>query len=477
MTITQFFAILRARWKLCLQICLGTVVLALAISLILPKRFTASASVVLDVKPDPVSAMLYNGSLNPGFVATQVDIIQSERVALKVVRNLKLTENPTIREQWKEQGDGAGSIEQWLADTFQRNLDVKPARESNVITVTYGAPDPRFAAAMANAFVQAYIETNLELRTDPAKQYSSFFDARAKMARDELEAAQNKVSAFQKAKSIIATDERFDVESQRLNDLSGQLVGVQAQATDSNSRQNMAAGGAGERMQEVLTNPVVSGLQADLARAEAHLQELSARYGDAHPQVVESKANINELRKRMEAETRKITSGVGVSNNINQQRVSDLRASLESQRAKVLQMKAVRDEGQVLVRDAENAQRNYDLVVARLNQSSLESQVTQSNVSSLAMATPPVKPSSPRLFLNTAVATFLGLLLAVAVALLLELKDRRVRSADDVVQAIGVPVLGVMPSPNARRMFRVTHANQLMRKRLLGQSGTAAKGA
>jgi chain length determinant protein EpsF len=476
MTITQFFAILRARWKLCLQIFLGTIAVALAVSLVLPKKYTASASVLLDVKPDPVSAMLYNGALSPGFVATQVDIIQSERVALKVVRNLKLTENPTVRQQWQEQTQGEGSIEQWLADSFQRNLDVKPARESNVITVTYSAPDPRFAAGLANAFVQAYMDVNLELRTDPAKQYSSYFDTRAKEARDKLEAAQGKVSEFQKAKGIIATDERFDIENSRLNDLSSQLVAVQAQATDSSSRQSAAAG-AGDRMQEVLGNSVVSGLQADASRAEAHLQELSARYGDAHPQVIEAKANIAELRKRIDAETRKITSGVGVSNNINQQRLAELRASLEAQRAKVLQMKAVRDEGQVLVRDAENEQRNYEQVTARRNQSSLESQVTQSNVSLLASAVPPTQPSSPRILLNTAVATFAGVLLAVAVVLMLELLNRRVRSADDVVQAIGVPVLGVLPSPQARRLFRATHANQMMQQRLLGSSSAPGKGA
>ncbi|HEY4083238.1 MAG TPA: chain length determinant protein EpsF [Burkholderiaceae bacterium] len=477
MTITQFFAILSARWKLCLYIFFGTITLALTVSLLLPKKYTGSASVLLDVKPDPVSAMLYNGALNPGFVATQVDIIQSERVALKVVRNMKLAENPAIREQWQQQTKGEGSIEQWLADSFQRNMDVKPARESNVITITYSAADPRFAAALANAFVQAYMDINLELRTDPAKQYSSYFDARAKEARDKLEVAQGKVSEFQKANGIIATDERFDIENQRLNDLSTQLVGLQAVLSDSSSRQSVATGGSSGSMTEVLNNPVISGLQSDTARAEGRLQELSARYGDAHPQVIEAKANIAELRKRMEAETKKITSSVGLSNDVNQRRVGELRASLDAQRAKVLQMKAVRDEGQVMVRDAENAQRNYEQVMARLNQSSLESQVTQSNVSLLASATPPTQPSSPRLILNTAVATFAGVLLAVSVVLLLELMNRRVRSPDDVVQAIGVPVLGVLPSPNARRLFRATHANQLMQQRLLGQVSSPAKGA
>ena len=476
MTITQFFAILRARWKLSVSIFVGILVAVLAVSLLLPKKYTAVASVVLDAKPDPLSAVFFNGSLSPGYVQTQIDVIQSDRVAYKVVKLLKLAENPEIRKQWEE-GGKEGSIEQWLAAQFSRGMDVKPGRESNVINITYKAPNPRSAAALANAFVQAYLEVNLELRTDPAKQYSSYFETRSKEAREALAVARSKVSEFQKAKGIIATDERLDVESSRLNDLSTQLVAAQSLQADSNSRERQAVSTAGSQMSEVLNNPVVAGLQADLARTEAKLQELNARYGEAHPSVIESKANIAELKKKIDAETKKVTTSVGVSNSINAQRVGELRANLEAQRDKVLKMKAVREEGQVLVQDAENAQRNYDLVVQRLNQSSLESQATQTNVSQLTQAVPPTEPSSPQLFLNTVVGVFVGVLLGVAAALLLELNDRRVRSADDVVQAIGVPVLGVMPAPNARRLFRATHANQLMQKRLLGQSGTATKGA
>jgi len=476
MTITQFFAILRARWKICVAVFFGIVALVVLASLMLTKKYTAVASVVLDAKPDPLSAVLFNGSMSPGYVQTQIDVIQSDRVAYKVVRLLKLNENPQVRHEWEASGK-EGTFEQWLATTFSRGMDVKPGRESNVINITYKAPDPRFAAALANAFVQAYLEVNLELKTDPAKQYSSYFETRAKEARDALAVARGKVSEFQKAKGIIATDERLDVETGRLNDLSSQLVGAQSLAADSGSRERMAGGQSGNQMVEVLTNPVVSGLQADLARTEAKLQELSARYGNAHPQVIEAKANIAELRRKIDIETKKVTTSVGVSNSINVQRAGELRASLEAQKQKVLQMKAVREEGQLLVQDAENAQRNYDLVVQRLNQSTLESHATQTNVAQLTQAVPPTEPSSPQLVLNTAVGVFVGVLLAVAIALLLELNDRRVRSADDVVQAIGVPVLGLLPAPNARSLFKATHANQLMRKRLLGQSGAATKGA
>ena len=181
MNFVQFLAILRARYKLALGVFGVIVVAALVLSLVWPKSYTASATVVIDAsKPDPLAAVLYAGGVNPSLIATQIDVIQSDRVAFKVVRNLKLTENPQIREQWQAATKGEGSIEQWLGTVFQRALDVKPSRESNVVTVTYKAADPKFAAALANAFVQAYLETNIEMKVEPARLYSSFFDQRAK---------------------------------------------------------------------------------------------------------------------------------------------------------------------------------------------------------------------------------------------------------------------------------------------------------
>ena len=130
-------------------------------------------------------------------------------------------------------------------------------------------------------------------------------------------------------------------------------------------------------------------------------------------------------------------------------------------------MKAVRDEGQVLIREVENAQRSFETLVARFNQTSLESQTTQSFASVLSVALPPVEPSSPKVLLNTLVAVFLGLLLAVGLALVLELADRRVRAPEDVVAALGLPVLGMLPKPSSRRFLGGRQARAL-KQRVIG---------
>ena len=476
MTFGQFLSILRARWWVVALVLGLTVATTLLVSLLLPRQYTATASVVVDFKPDPVSAFAFGGGASPAYMATQVDIIRSERVAQRVVRNLKLNENPQVRQQWLDETGGEGNIEVWLASVFQKQMDVVPSRESSVIAVSYKAPDPRFAAGLANAFAQAYIDTALELRTDPARLYSTFFENRAKEARETLEKAQSKVSAFQKQAGIIATDERLDVETARLNELSSQATMMQALLAESASRQAQAQSGQGDRMQEVLNNANVSQLKADISRAEAQLQQLATRLGDKHPQVEEAKASLAELRSRLDAETRKVTGSVTVSANINRQRLGEVQRALQAQRDKVLKMKAVRDEGLVLLRDVENAQRSYDALLQRFTQTSLEGQTTQSNINLLTQATPPLEPSSPRIVLNTLLSIFLGTLLAVGTALLLELKDRRVRNVDDVVEALGLPVLGLMPKPGTQLQLGAGRVSP-MQQRLMAPLPQSTQGA
>jgi chain length determinant protein EpsF len=460
MSLTQLLTILRSRWLTGAVVFVLTVSIVVGVSLLLPKAYTATAAVVVDVRtPDPIAGMA-TAAVAPGAnMVTQVDIIKSDRVALRVVDRLRLTADQDLRQRWQEEVQSRGDFASWIAEILQRQLDVKPSRESNVITVSYASGDPKFSATVANAFVQAYLDTNLELRTEPARQYSSFFDERGQQVREQLEKAQAKLSAYQREKGIIATDERVDIETARLNELSSQLVAVQALSVETSSRQSHA----GEQLSEVLNNPLIASLKGDIARQEAKLQELNSRLGENNPQVIEAKASLSELRGRVAAETRRVTSSVTTNANINRAREAEIRAALEAQRARVLKMKELRDEAAVLVRDVENAQKTYDSVAARQAQTSIESQTQLTNVSMLNPAVEPSRHSSPRIRLNAILAMFAGGVLAIGAALLRELLDRRVRSIEDVLQLIDLPVIGVMSRP-ARSLI---HRPTALQRRLL----------
>jgi uncharacterized protein involved in exopolysaccharide biosynthesis len=188
------------------------------------------------------------------------------------------------------------------------------------------------------------------------------------------------------------------------------------------------------------------------------LQELSARFGDAHPSVLELRANINELRSKIDAEIKRVAGSVVINSTVSSAREREVRDALDAQRNRVLKMKEQRDEISVLQRDVENAQRAYDTMQARINQSSLESQSNQTNISVLRRASPPPTPASPNIVLFTMAGVFGGTLIGMVAALASELANRKVRLAGDVTETLGLNLLGVMLSDDGR------HAQSAMGK-------------
>ena len=176
MSIHQFLLILRARYRVVLLVLALSLGLALSVSLALPSQYTAQTAVLVDLRtPDPVIGASLPGVVAPSYMATQVDIIGGERVAQRVVSMLKLDEDPVQRDRWMQATQGRGALSVWLADALQARLDVRPARESNVINIAYKGNDPDTTAQIVNAFAQAYLDTHLALKTEPARIYAESF--------------------------------------------------------------------------------------------------------------------------------------------------------------------------------------------------------------------------------------------------------------------------------------------------------------
>ena len=451
MNLSHFLAVLRARW-LAAVIVFGVVLAAAILYLVFATRvYTATASLLIDVKPDPVSSMLYGGA-TPSQINTQIEIIRSDRVAQRVVQNLKLADLADMRSAWAAAKSGL-TIQEWLTELVENGLDPKVTTAgSNVINIAYHSADPHFAATVANAYVQAYLETSIELRVDPAKQYSGFFTDQQKDARAELEAAQNKLAAFQREKGIIGSDDKFDLEMSRLTALTQELVAIQTARVDASTRQGQI-GSAGQ-LNEVLSNGTVSGLKADLSAAELKLQELSSRYGDKHPQVQEARAAVNELKMKIARATSDVTGAIGVDARVSHVREAEIQAEVDAQRQKVLALKETRDQAGVLQRDVDNAQKSYDAVYSRASQTNLESQNRQSNATVISQATTPSTPSSPKL-LSVLLMGIVGAIgAAIGTALLLEQFDKRLRTTSDAFDFLGLPVIGIMPSPSMNRRLK-----------------------
>lgn len=453
MNLQQLLLILRARAKIVLYIFVVTVLTTMVVTMLQPKEYTATSSVVIDVRsPDPIAGMVIPGLMGPGYMDTQVEILSSHRVAQRAVKLLRMDENPAIQAQWREATEGQGSVTVWLASLLQRKLEIKPSRGSNVISVNYSAADPGFATTLANTFAQAYIDINLELKVEPARLNAIWFDEQTKMLRDKLEEAQAALSSYQQKTGIVVTDENIDFEKAKLNEISSQLTNAQAQTSDSLSKKKTASGS--DTLTEVMQNPLINTLKSDIARLEAKQQDNNVNLGKNHPQTIRAESELASLRAKLASETLKISGSLGTSYTVGKQREIELLEAIEKQKARVLQLSKERDEISVLKREVDSAKRAFDNASTRLSQTRLESLSSQTNVMVLNTAIEPTAPSKPRIYLNLFVSIFLGGLLGVGAALLLELGNRRVRSAEDLTEAIDLPVLATINSTKPKLSLR-----------------------
>ncbi len=446
MTFYQFLIILLARKKTILAVFFLIVVSTFVLNLFLPKTYQASTALIVNYKAmDPITGRMMPAQLIPGYMATQKDIIMSRKVALKVVNDLGLYQSQSAIDSFNEATNGFGDIKMWLAKILLNNLEVEPSRSSSVISLSYEGADPQFVAAVVNAFAESYIQTNVALKVEPAVRTSAWFNEQIKYLRDNLAEAQTKLSTYQKDNGIVSVDERVDVETARLTQLSTQLVSAEAESYDSMLRQAEASDIANiQQSPDILRNPLIQSMKADLSKAEANLAEIRQRLNTNHPSYQSAQAEVRDLRRKLAIELNTVTQSLTSAASISEQRVKELTVALENQKQRVLRINQQRDEMRILQQDVTSAQSALDIALQRFSQTSMEGRANQSDISVLNSAIPPSSPSGPKVFLNMILSIFMGGVISVGVALLAEMLNRHIRSEDDITSILNIPVLGTL---------------------------------
>jgi len=451
--LTQYLRIIWARKWIVIGLFVLVAAAGIATTLLLPRQYTAETSLVVEMRLDPALGALAPALAAPSYMATQVEILRSERVASRAVKILGVERSAAAVAQWREATQAKISLERYFAGVLQRGLSVEPGRGgSSILNLGFTAGDPTFAQAAANAFAQAYQDVSVELRVAPARQSATFLDDQVKSLRGDLENAQARLSKFQQTKGIVVTDERLDQENARFNMLISQLASAQAERVETETRQRNSGI---ETSPDVLGSGAVQGLKAQLAQAETKLSDISSIVGKNHPQRLQLDAQIAELKRQIAAETRRVAGGTSTLSRGSSQKVGELQTMVDQQKRQLLSLRSDRDQIAVYQRDVEAAQRAYDAVSMRLGQVNMEGQNSQANTRLLSPAVEPLEPSRPRVLVGI-VGSILGALAAgILAALGLELLDKRIRRPEDLMVMPGVPVIGVLqPAGSRRPVFR-----------------------
>ena len=449
MDFSQYLLALKARRKAFVTVLAVTVFTAIVVSLLIPKRYDATATVLIDARDEQTMAPAH---LSPreraGYIFTQMDLIASGKVAQKVVRDLKLAQQPGVREDWEKDTGGVGSIEEWAGAQLLEKLKVDSGA-SNILIIKYSSSDPKKAATVANAFAKAYLDTALALRTEPTREAAEWFDEQVKALRGQVTQAQSKLSSYQKEKGVYGPEDRIDLEFTRLAEISAQLSTQRNATYDAQTRYKqaqdlLAQGVSPENIPDVLSNGYITTVKAALQAAEGRAAEQSQVYGESHPTYQRTLSELKDLKERLNTEVKKLVASLGNSAAQSKKREEELQAAITAQQERIVKIKDARVDMAVLTRDFDVAQHAYDQAMQRYIAVKVDSKARQTNLAMLTPAVEPTKPAVPKIGLISGLSIVIGLLLAAGMVYLAEMLDRRVRSRTDLESRLAVPSLGLL---------------------------------
>lgn len=478
---------------------LGFVLTLLIVNRITP-QYTANAAVIIEsAGADYVDFAAVMGDIasNNTAVASQVEILQSRSLVGRIVDELDLVNDPEFNPYLSEDGDGSmlSSIlgllpESWLAvlgrnedafvytpeaqaqrqraaviEAFLARLTIEPVKSTYVIELGVTSTDPRKAARLANATANTYILDQLEAKFDATKQANDWLSTRLEDLRQQVLAADAAVTAYRVEAGLGSDDASQSLVEQQLRQDNAQLTQARSDVAAAQARYDQVRGqvqqSGYDTVAEVLASPLIQSLREREAEAKRKLAELSTKYGDLHPEIINAKAEIEDLQATIRGEVDKIIQNLAnevavarARQSSIQQTVNELSARFDSERSASVQLRE-------LEREAEATRQLYDTMLTRYKETTEQQDIQKPDVRIISQAEIPTEPSYPRKSLIMPVVLVLFLAVGIGLAFLLEVLNSGFRNLDHVTRLTGIT--GLVELPLMRRSSRKTPHEEVVK--------------
>ena len=447
------------------RIVLATIVLAMFIAFISKPHYSSEAIVMMDSRKTRVTnmeAVMSNLTLDTSAVRSEIDIIESRAVIDRVQKELKLNEdadfNPNLRGlswlakliPWKQSDQDTARNEAtertMIANELTKRLEVENDGRSYSIAIRYRDTDADRAAKIANAFANQYLVDQLEVKFDASQRANEWLGKRLETLREELRVSEKAVEDYRQANNLVGADEETITQKQ-LNDISTQLIQARAELSQAEARQKTIANlkENGKTASVVITSPLIQQLKGQLAEVRRKEADLSARYGNRHPNMINVHNELRDITAKVEEETQKILSGADSDLDIARSKVKSLEDG-------VVALKSQTGEGdQAMVtlrqlrREADANKTLYESFLSRFKQIAEQQDFQMADARIVAKAEPALRPYYPNPVIFFALSLVLGTMLGFAVALILEYMERGFRDMNSMETELGIGGLGIVP--------------------------------
>jgi polysaccharide biosynthesis transport protein len=434
MSLLQVWSIVWAyRWQ---TIAIATVVtlLTAGIAKIMPKTYTASATLMVYYESHNPNAQEMPSDPLDTYISTEIQLMEAGDVLLPVVDTLKLTSNPSYIAGFH--GDRR-TLREWVEDNLYKDLKIEPKPGSQLISITASARDPVLAASIANSVADTFLEQERQRVFGPESERARNYAQELAELKRKVSLAQDQVTAFrQKYRMTDSASQTNTVEADLLSTLEQRYQEAQNQRRAA----EVAASGDRAASTTVMGSPLIQNLKNQLSDQDRQLAQLRATMGPAHPKVIELENQMAATRNSLETELAAYSNNTSSQLAAAKQLEQKLSAAVEEQRAKVIAVRKIQDEGAKYALELDSAQSVYKHALDGYDQIMHAS--GEHHLSFVGRAVAPLKAAKPDkrklVIFGAMIGLFLGLAGPFAYEIVL---NRRVRCRDDFERVFGLPVL------------------------------------
>lgn len=480
----DYWRIIRIRKTIILAVFLLVVITAAVVTFMLPEQYASTVAIRIQRDQSDITGMTAGNQmpmgLDPYFIATEFEVIQSEVILGKVIEDLNL------KNQWAVKNNGQPLTTTEAMGILKRRMDLRTLRNTAIVQITCEDESKSEAARIANAVAAAYRNYRLEQRRqrsrggiEALKEYveqqdqkvqeaqRQVDDLREKLKIPDMMAAGDSVPVLMSAETLrrfeqlrIEAETEYEKQKALLDELKRFSQEELIQVLPSSS-------------QDVLLTSYLEGLSV----VQQRLVSLQKEYGPEHSEVLKVSAQMADLQSKVS----KRVQGIMASLEAN---VASLKQGLDKQTEAVTK-------AQQMDSDKVSESRPYFEAKAQLEELKRFRQALNVKIlaeqtddrlpkeSVVEIITPAVEalyPSRPNKTLNIVLGVIIGLVVGVGLAFFIEYLDTSVKTIDDVERSLGSPVLGVIPqnvgilleegaeSPHAEA-YRVLRTNLLFSRK------------
>lgn len=420
-------------------------------------------------------SVLAEPALDLSQIETQLQILKSRAIAISVINQLKLTDDPDFNDsmpsfsslwqrlrgwfsrQPKVPRTGSTGQPSGLIAAFQDRLTANRVGFSNVIEINFNSSSAARAAEIANAIANAYINDQLNAKFEANRSATAWLQERLRDLGDQALTAERAVNAYKSQNNMVSSGGK-PIDEQQVTDLNSRLVAARAQTSDAQARLNryetiLRANAANSPSigtldtggSDALTNPIINNLRQqylELARRES---EWSTRFGRDHLAVINLRTRMRDLRTSILDEVRRLSESARSDFEVSKQRQQEV----EKQLAEAVSVSRTTNTAEITLRELESRAKGYrslyDTFLQRYMGSVQQESFPISEARIIYPALPPESKSKPKTKLILALGLFGGLAFGVALGLLRDVMDRVFRTSAQIEAALQLPCLSLVP--------------------------------